>query len=150
MALGQPNAVGYAVSSGVDLHCMDGRSLSSGLRICSVDARNSLTGAERMRKIAAILLLLLSASPVLAHGTELHGVAATWTFDPWIVTPLAAIGLLYAVGSAVLWRGGGTNRRVRGWRATAYCAGWLSLALALTSPLHWLCEHLFFFYIIEH
>ena len=96
------------------------------------------------------MLLLLSASPVLAHGTELHGAAATWTFDPWIVTPLAVIGLLYAVGSAVLWRRAGTDRRVRGWRATAYCAGWLSLALALTSPLHWLGEHLFSFHMIEH
>jgi putative membrane protein len=102
-----------------------------------------------MRTIALILFMLWNAS-ALAHGTELHGAVATWTFDPWIVIPLLVLGLLYAAGLAVLWRRTGMGRQVRGWQALAYFAGWMSLALALVSPLHWLGEHLFTFHMIEH
>jgi putative membrane protein len=87
---------------------------------------------------------------VLAHGTEPHGIAAMWTFDPWIVTPLFIGGVLYAMGLAVLWRRAGADRRIRGWQAAAYFAGWMSLAIALVSPLHWLGEHVFTFHMIEH
>jgi putative membrane protein len=103
-----------------------------------------------MRKVAATFLVWLSAGPVLAHGTKPHGTAAMWTFDPWIVTPLFIVGVLYAMGWAVLWRRTGADRRIRGWQAAAYFAGWISLAIALMSPLHWLGEHLFTFHMIEH
>jgi putative membrane protein len=103
-----------------------------------------------MRKIAATLLLWLSAGPALAHGSEPHGTGPTWTFDPWIVTPLLFAGLHYAAGSAVLWRRTAADRGVRRWQAAAYFSGWLSLALALISPLHWLGEHLFAFHMVEH
>jgi putative membrane protein len=103
-----------------------------------------------MRKVAPTLLLWLSAGTVFAHGTEPHGTAPTWTFDPWVVTPLLFAGLLYAAGSAELWRRTAADRGVRRWQAAAYISGWLSLALALISPLHWLGEHLFTFHMIEH
>jgi putative membrane protein len=103
-----------------------------------------------MRKIAVTFLLWLWAGPVLAHGNEPHGIAAMWTLDPWIVTPLFIVGLLYALGSAVLWRRAGADYRIRGWQAAAYFAGWMSLAIALVSPLHWLGEHVFSFHMIEH
>jgi putative membrane protein len=96
----------------------------------------------------ALIFFVLSTPSARAHGTESHGSVATWTFDPWIVTPLLVLGLLYAAGSAVLWQR--TGRQVRGWQAVAYFSGWLSIALALVSPLHWLGEHLFTFHMIEH
>jgi putative membrane protein len=37
-----------------------------------------------------------------------------------------------------------------GWRALAFFASWLSLTVALVSPVHWLGEHLFSFHMIEH
>ena len=40
------------------------------------------------------------------------------------------------------WRHAGTGRGIRPWQAAAYAAGWLSLAGALLSPLHWLGERL--------
>jgi cytochrome c oxidase assembly factor CtaG len=73
-----------------------------------------------------------------------------WTFDPWIVTPLIVIGLLYATGLAVLRRRSALARKVRRRQAFAYFTGWISLALALVSPLHWLGEHVFTFHMIEH
>lgn len=99
--------------------------------------------------IALALLYLLRASPALAHGSEPHESYVVWTFDPWIVVPLFVAGLLYAVGSWKLWRrarSGPAQFR----RAAFYGAGWLSLAAALVSPLHWLGEHLFTFHMIEH
>lgn len=42
------------------------------------------------------------------------------------------------------------GRRVFMHRLLAYWAGWLVLAAALVSPLHWLGEQLFTFHMIEH
>jgi len=104
-----------------------------------------------MRTIAFTLLLLLPRPSVaLAHGSESHGAEATWTFDPWIVVPLLAIGLPYIFGLSVLRRRTPIDRPLRAWRTAAYGIGWLTLAGALVSPLHWLGEHLFTFHMIEH
>src|SRR3981189_42703 len=104
-----------------------------------------------MRTIALTsLFVLISASAVLAHGSQSHGAEATWTFDPWIVGPLFVIGLLYAFGWWALWRRTMVGRKVRAWQALAYFTGWVTLPGALVSPLHWLGEHLFTFHMIEH
>src|SRR3977135_1452353 len=104
-----------------------------------------------MRTIAfASLLVLISASAVLAHGSQSHGAEAIWTFDPWIVGPLFVIGLLYAFGWWALWRRTAVGRKVRAWQALAYFTGWVTLTGALVSPLHSLGEHLFTFHMIEH
>jgi cytochrome c oxidase assembly factor CtaG len=83
----------------------------------------------------------------LAHGASGQD-HATWTFDPWIVTPLLAVATLYAIGSLVV-RQRRTQPR-RPWHEIAFWLGWLTLAGALTSPLHWLGEHLFTFHMVEH
>lgn len=102
-----------------------------------------------------ILLALTCAllpSTAAAHGGAAHGAVAgaPWTFDLWIVTPLALSGLAYAAGLIRLaprldrWQG-----QIR-LRSLAYVAGWLALAAALVSPLHWLGEHLFTAHMVEH
>lgn len=102
-----------------------------------------------MRTLIAIALLSAAGSgSALAHGVAAGEPRASWSFDPWILTPLLVIGGLYAIGSLVL-----SMRRTRGrgtWRAVAFWSAWLSLAAALVSPLHWLGEHLFTFHMIEH
>jgi cytochrome c oxidase assembly factor CtaG len=57
---------------------------------------------------------------------------------------------MYALGSSTLLRRTVVGRKVRGWHSAAFIGGWLSLTLALASPLHWLGEHLFTFHMIEH
>jgi putative membrane protein len=98
--------------------------------------------------IAFMVIMWISTSSALAHGGAVER-SLSWTFDPWIVTPLASLGALYAIGSLVLWR-----RRTRpsqtNLSAALYWAGWFSLAGSLVSPLHWLGEHLFTFHMIEH
>ena len=102
-----------------------------------------------MRKIAVLLLALPPLSPVHGHGFERSIDAAYWTFDPWIIGPLLAFGGMYAAGALILSRRRGRNGGRR-WCTLACLAGWLSLAGALVSPLHWLGEHLFTFHMIEH
>jgi cytochrome c oxidase assembly factor CtaG len=58
--------------------------------------------------------------------------------------------LLYALGSIALSSRTAVGGKFRSWHSVAYIAGWLSLALALVSPLHWLGEHLLTFHMIEH
>ena len=111
------------------------------------------TGSSRASLLALASIaagLAGSAQSVYAHGFSFNDVdAPRWSFDPWIVVPLAAALLLFAIGVARLHhRSGATaNRR---WQIGAYLAGWFALAGALVSPLHWLGERLFTFHMIEH
>jgi cytochrome c oxidase assembly factor CtaG len=98
--------------------------------------------------IVFVSALWMSTAPAMAHGGGAEQ-NISWTFDPWIVTPLAILGALYMIGSTVLWRR--RSHRVHVDLSTAlYWGGWLSLAGSLVSPLHWLGEHLFTFHMIEH
>jgi putative membrane protein len=90
----------------------------------------------------------ISTERALAHGSTPEQ-PLSWTFDPWIVTPLIVFAALYLAGSLVL-----QQRRARPGRtalSTAlYWGAWFSLAGSLISPLHWLGERLFTFHMIEH
>ena len=86
----------------------------------------------------------------LAHGGETHGTGASWTFDPWVIGPLLALGVPYLLGAWALRRRTTIGRPVRLASAAAFGLGWFTLAGALVSPLHWLGEHLFSFHMIEH
>lgn len=103
-----------------------------------------------MRKITAILSLLTLAGPIEAHGLEQPIAGAAWTFDPWIVVPLLAFGATYVAGVLVLRQRTSRTAAARISNHLACFAGWLTLAAALVSPLHWLGERLFTFHMIEH
>lgn len=104
-----------------------------------------------MRTIALIALLMTPLpGAALAHGGEAHDTGATWTFDPWIVGPLLAVGVPYLFGAWALRKRTTIGHSARAWNAAAFGLGWFALAGALVSPLHWLGEHLFTFHMIEH
>lgn len=96
------------------------------------------------------LAILLTATPAFAHGTQTHAERLGWTSDPWIVTPLALAALVYASGYMRLRQQSRLGRRKLDSQAMIYATGWLSLTLALTSPLHALGEHVFTAHMIEH
>jgi putative membrane protein len=103
-----------------------------------------------LSRAAAPGWLLLAPGPAAAHGGGHAEAASTWSFDPWVVLPLVVSLLLYAGGTAALWRRAGWGRGVRLWQTIAYGLGWLALVGALVSPLHWLGEHLFTAHMVEH
>lgn len=97
-------------------------------------------------------LVIGAATPAAAHG-GLAGeftTAATWTDDLGVILPLYASAGLYLVGLRRLWRRAGIGRGIRFWQAGCFWAGWVVLALALLSPLHWLSERLFVAHMVEH
>jgi cytochrome c oxidase assembly factor CtaG len=104
-----------------------------------------------MRGLALLLALLLPGR-ALAHAGHLHWteIGTTWTWDPWVVLPLTLSGSLYAAGAFRLWRRAGVGRGVRLWQAGCFALGWLLLAGALVTPLHWLGERLFVAHMVEH
>jgi putative membrane protein len=98
-----------------------------------------------------LALLLVAATPAVAHdASSLVSNEAVWTYDPWVVAPLYLSGCLYLIGMRRLWRRAGAGRGLRHWQVACFWAGWLGIALALISPLHWLGERLFTAHMIEH
>jgi putative membrane protein len=100
--------------------------------------------------ILIVFAVALSSRAASAHGDGTIAFGTTWTFDPWILVPLIVIALLYVAGT---WRLRSRRRLppcMQTWRGVAFWSGWLSLCVALVSPLHWLGEHLFTFHMIEH
>jgi cytochrome c oxidase assembly factor CtaG len=97
------------------------------------------------------LALALAAALAAAHGlADAWANGAAWTYDPWVVVPLYASGILYLRGTLRLWARGGHGRGVRRWQVACFWCGWTLLALALVSPLHWLGERLFVAHMLEH
>lgn len=103
----------------------------------------------------AVLVLLgcLSVAPAVAHEGKPHhpkDLLYTWGLDPVVLVSLALSGCLYVIGLRQLWRGAGTGRAIRTWEAAAFIGGWLTLFIALVSPLHPLGEVLFSAHMTQH
>ncbi len=96
-------------------------------------------------------IVLIFPTGVLAHGGPSNLLSgSTWTYDPWIVTPLYLSGILYLIGTVRLWQHAGSGRGIAYWQAACFWGGWVAMACALVSPLHWLGERLFTAHMIEH
>lgn len=98
----------------------------------------------RMRRLLTIACLLPALAAAHADG-PLHpdDLWTAWEFDPGIIIPLVASAVLYAAGSR---RHFGLTRTQR----LCFWAGWMSLAIALASPLHPMGEVLFSAHMIQH
>ena len=87
------------------------------------------------------------------HAGEVHeppGFWAMWEFDPLVVFILIASGTVYTLGIRNLWRSAGVGHGITKGEATYYALGWLSLAVALVSPVHVLGELLFSVHMTQH
>ena len=84
-------------------------------------------------------IMLLAASTVPSMWSE------PWSWEPQIVLPLAILLVMYMVGA--MRRG---QLYLLRWRHCAFFVGWMSLFLALTSPIHELGEQLFSAHMLQH
>jgi putative membrane protein len=79
-----------------------------------------------------------------------HDLLGAWSFEYGVVLPLALAGWLYIRGTRALWRSASPGRGVRTREVTAFGLGWLTLVIALVSPVHRLGEALFSAHMVQH
>jgi putative membrane protein len=105
----------------------------------------------RILRPGASVGLLLAAGGAGAHAlASPEAGRVPWTFDAWIVLPLALSLGLYGAGLAALWRRAGEGRGIKRTHAAAFVAGWVALAAALMSPLNALGSLLFSAHMVQH
>jgi putative membrane protein len=73
-----------------------------------------------------------------------------WSWEMGIVLPLVLIAVLYCLGHRRVLRRNRRNPAIRPWQALCFWLGWLSLVVALVSPLHELGEALFSAHMAQH
>lgn len=114
-------------------------------------------GALRQRTLqrraagGALFLFVTSAANALAHETRPHDLAslrADWVFEPGVVIPLLLSAWLYIRGFRRLRQA--SQLALDGIEAWSFAAGWLTLVIALLSPLHPLGNVLFSAHMTQH
>lgn len=65
-----------------------------------------------------------------------HELARAWEFDPFVIIPLTASAVLYAIGTRRMWQSAGRGHGIRQRDVWCFALGWWSLVIALVSPLH--------------
>lgn len=97
-----------------------------------------------LQLVAGIAVVLTSASAF----AETAGARSTaWTWPPYIAAPLFATAILYVLG---LLRMRQNRAKLRPLPILCFAAGWLSLLVALDSPVHEISEQLFWVHMTQH
>jgi len=87
---------------------------------------------------------------VTEHHLRFGLVVRWWTLEPFVLAVLLLGGGLYARGLLRIWSRMGRGRGLRAWEAWCFGAGWLSLWVALVSPLDRLSDILFSTHMAQH
>jgi cytochrome c oxidase assembly factor CtaG len=85
---------------------------------------------------------------VVAHVVTPN--AWTWTLEPGVLISLTVVAAVYSLGVARLWTAAGVGEGIRRVDAAAFAAGWLTLVVALVSPLDALSGALFSAHMVQH
>jgi len=94
----------------------------------------------------AAVFLAKPAWPLTGTGRAL---STDWTWPPFVLIPLLLTAALYSLGKIRMLRRT-TNRQLFVWKILAFAVGWISLVIALDSPLHELGEQLFWVHMTQH
>lgn len=87
------------------------------------------------------------------HGGQPHNwhdLVRAWSFDPLVIVSLTITAILFAIGLHRLWRESPKRRSIRTWEALCFAGGWLSLFIALVSPVHAWGRVLFSAHMSQH
>jgi cytochrome c oxidase assembly factor CtaG/cytochrome c2 len=79
-----------------------------------------------------------------------HDLWSAWTFEPFVILSLLLAALFYGVGVRNLWTASTTGAGLRRREVASFAAGWVTLAIALVSPLHALGGALFSAHMAQH
>jgi putative membrane protein len=112
---------------------------------------NQITRPGRKFGTACLFGLALCVDSAAANsGTTPGQISFTsWSWPPFIISPLLLSAVLYAAGASRMWRR--KSHAGLAWNSVAcFAFGWLSLVAALDSPLHELGEQLFSAHMIQH
>ncbi|MBV8866261.1 MAG: cytochrome c oxidase assembly protein [Acidobacteriaceae bacterium] len=96
---------------------------------------------QRLIAIASIIPLIAFAHT--GEPLQPEDLWSAWTFNAGLTLPLTVSAVLYALGSR-------KHFGLTGLQKGCFWAGWLSLAIALLSPLHPLGEVLFSAHMVQH
>lgn len=98
--------------------------------------------------IITVLVLLMTASPVAAHGGTSGDL---WDHWAWQDLPLLMLmGGVYVLGLRSLWKRAGTGSGIGRGQAAAFGVGLIVLFIALVSPLDALSDELFSAHMVQH
>ena len=101
----------------------------------------------RRTKFVLMSAALLTAIPAqCADGVQILG---DWSWPPFVVAPLLLSALLYGIGMARIMRREGAARLHRR-LISCFTLGWISLLIALDSPLHEFGEQRFWAHMLQH
>jgi putative membrane protein len=91
----------------------------------------------------------LTAAPLWAGSDIRASAISSWNWPPVIVASLALTAILYTAGTIRMVRRS-ANPKLHAPAVAFFVAGWLSLLIALDSPLHELGEQLFWVHMTQH
>jgi len=101
---------------------------------------------KRVSKFGIFVGVFAAAVPAWADSVP-NARSADWTWPAYIVLPLFAMAALYVFGIHKMLRKGARFRMLP---AVCFGAGWLSLLIALDSPVHEISEQLFWVHMTQH
>ena len=94
-------------------------------------------------------MAVLWAMPAWSLTETGRALATDWTWPPFVWIPLLLTAVLYGIGITKMLRRT-TRRRSLLWPILWFALGWISLVIALDSPLHELGEQLFWVHMTQH
>ena len=94
-------------------------------------------------------IAVLSATPAWSLTQSGRALLADWTWPPFVIIPLVLVAALYGRGTIKMARRS-TNRKAFVLPGLWFALGWISLVVALDSPLHELGEQLFWVHMTQH
>ena len=103
-----------------------------------------------------LALILAAAWPhdARAHTVQSAGTLAgdpfAWNFEPWLLALLLVSAAGYALGVRRLWGNAGSGRGISVAQVASFALGWLTLVVALVSPVDALGNHLFSAHMVQH
>jgi len=98
------------------------------------------------RQIGIVGAVVLTPVGLFAHETGGRSAESVWSFEPAVVVPLAIVAVAFVLGAVRRW-----NRL--DWssaQAVFFAAGWLTLFVALVTPVHALGSLLFWVHMTQH